>query len=1009
MNSLVLRRFLWKESRQLAPVLVTLGVLIALLVIGKYSSILELQGDGPFGHNTWIWYVCSGLCGLAGLCLGVTLFSTERENGTERFLSNFPIPSRSLAIGKLVPGLAATALFSSAVLLVLYLGFSKYVSFYAVIGMSETYGKVTWLSTLVVLPAIELFLWGALFSVLLNRTIPATVMAMLAYSIVLHLLIRGGLAGNRLELEPYQPYADAWPLRIGVVVLLMVANGFFAGRWARSLMGNSMVVPFRQSLSPTVSNRRSRVRMPIFKLVWQTIRHSSWTLVSAVIGAFFAIGAFAFLSMGEPLPSTEFVLVPMYFTYLGICVFWNDQRGQSYLFFQQHAEYGRWIWLTRMLVWFSMFMMCFIAFGVVSFAFGGGAYLTALSEAKAHTIVGHDSILHLTNIVPLFSLCLGCFGIGQLFSMFIRSAILGPFFAVLSAYGFTIWCLLMFAMYIGFWWTVLPLGMMLILATFLHSPHWISGQRRVASQLKLSSAMLGLVLVTIVGICFYRASEVPRIGEPIVLPASARAIKAESVDEFYKKFEGEYSDVYLKWIVQRGEIVYQDDIDLSFQYRDTVARALDSTVSYQQVLGSIKTLAPSDGVTVVIPADHRKLAGMPSLEEVPDDLLDRFVERNQAPYDLLMSVPNPSTMVPILITNGKSQRSVLTDLMLLFAEHQLRNGKLLEAAKSVCYLKEILPVLHYRRSGLEIGKLDQFMARWLDHPDLGTEALRQGGNYYVRRNVVLNPAVFYDLENRTNEELSQYTGHGAIVNFPSERIRSKRLNLFLMMRKLAYSGRVQLYRNNVQRFFGRNYWMARWADVETLRWRQSSPGVQLPKDKDFDSSTKLEYTKLRAKLFKSERGRLPSRSELFYGWFSQWEYQPDGLDGDLYLGTPGVEAAELIVPKGTPFLMDISDGTVLYQEWRGKPRPMEEPWYAVELEDGTTLEASSQPSTPFDPLISGYPNHVAESRRIHLRNGEVRIVPSHLIKKVTNSRFLGDGEKTYVIYHHEIRILTLEK
>ena len=92
---------MWKEFRQIAPMLIIFIAILSLVLAlhqANYLSGQYIEFDGNANWHTIIWgFVC-----LFSLTVGMSLFSTEHENKTIQMLRNLPFTSGFVVRNKLL-------------------------------------------------------------------------------------------------------------------------------------------------------------------------------------------------------------------------------------------------------------------------------------------------------------------------------------------------------------------------------------------------------------------------------------------------------------------------------------------------------------------------------------------------------------------------------------------------------------------------------------------------------------------------------------------------------------------------------------------------------------------------------------------------------------------------------------------------------------------------------------------------------------------------------------------
>jgi len=202
---------------------------------------------------------------------------------------------------------------------------------------------------------------------------------------------------------------------------------------------------------------------------------------------------------------TFWVIVTFFITVIaalvGACTFLADKRGQSYRFFAEHAVSPRLVWLSRQCVGLATVM----ALGAVVFA--AALSIQTLGFASVFEPKGEwrefQSLGYWIGIVVL------SYSAGQLCSMLLRSGLLAGVCSLALAGLLVVWAVGMAFIGASWLWSVAPIAVALLLATWLRTPHWLLERQGWRPWLPVTLA-LGLPTIAIlVAVPFYRVYQIP--------------------------------------------------------------------------------------------------------------------------------------------------------------------------------------------------------------------------------------------------------------------------------------------------------------------------------------------------------------------------------------------------------------------------------------------------------------------------------------------------------------------
>ena len=118
--------------------------------------------------------------------------------------------------------------------------------------------------------------------------------------------------------------------------------------------------------------------------------------------------------------------------------------------------------------------------------------------------------------------------VGQLCSMFFRSGLLAGFFAILLSIGLVSWTGLMVGLGVPVIWSVAPIPLVLLAATWLRASHWMLERNGAKGWLSTASWLTGTACLLLAAVVAYRMTEIPAVfpgfaPEVAFQPSSAEA------------------------------------------------------------------------------------------------------------------------------------------------------------------------------------------------------------------------------------------------------------------------------------------------------------------------------------------------------------------------------------------------------------------------------------------------------------------------------------------------------
>ncbi len=522
MTTAIFWRFLWKEYR----VMRAFWIAMACLALLAQLSLVAFPG---LTHNAAAWTFSFALIfpALYAVACGATMFAAEKEENTYEFLRGLPVTAWRLLSGKLAFAIASTVLLIAA----LYLSGD-----FLTRGRLIDAGTETRLWSILGLAAIEGLAWGTFFSLVLRRPLQAAILAIAAASLGVEFVVRT-IAPWR-HWDDLGPYLAAAPYRtaIAAVVLLIDAalvrgwldtkttakRRFF--RWPRGVR--------RESASDIVTTLPAARGAILGRLVWQTWRQSRGMMFMLGIGgAALVLSPFEAVFQGEHYQADQarMIFIAMTATLMGACVFLSDHEGRSLRFLGEQAVRPRSIWIARQLAWICLLGGWAIFVHALWFILHGGPrFIAAGREIGWWDDSQYYQFKHEWESLPPIALSVyltvAGFACGQLASMFVRSGILAGFVGLTLAGIVYEWAKLVQMMEISWFWTLIPIPIVLFYATWLRAPDWVSERSTWRGWLRVGAALVVPLTAILIAVPLYRIHQIPNASPGFSPDGYARSV-----------------------------------------------------------------------------------------------------------------------------------------------------------------------------------------------------------------------------------------------------------------------------------------------------------------------------------------------------------------------------------------------------------------------------------------------------------------------------------------------------
>ena len=581
MSHSIFLRLLWKEyrlQRAFWIAMVVLAVLLHLIVLASVRSASLSPEAMATARTTWVFEISLALAALYALGCGATLFATEHEADTYQFQRSLPVSARRLFFSKATFAVTSTmAMIGLLWCLAAMMGGWRLPEPRTHLGQWGSWG----------FGSVEALVWGTFFSLVLRRPLAAAVLAIVCASVSVHFMVAN--FGPQYFREPY---VEALPMRAVFVAMLAVVTLWLGHRWFRErLFGVRKSDDFYPvgEVPETPMIGMPRPTGTLTRLIWQHVRQSAAMLaiLSAMVAPLCLIGFWLWAFVLSSFPGAPAIdasrrsgllfalmaatiAVPL----AGASVFQGDQRRRGFRFLTERGVSPRQIWLSRHVVWAVPVLLWTVLILPVS-----------LLPAAAHSAPpGEGAIL----IATALGFLVLAYPAGQLCSMFFSSGILAGFFSVALTLVLCIWAGLMVGLGVPWLWSVAPIPLVLLLATWVRTPSWLLERNTFRAWLPTALTLAVPAVAIVAGACAHRVYSIPRIDPGFDLQAFAKPVSPEAratVDTYrraldlYDAFPERGRDENESWKLLSGPSTPLTEADLALldQNQAVLDRVLEAT------------------------------------------------------------------------------------------------------------------------------------------------------------------------------------------------------------------------------------------------------------------------------------------------------------------------------------------------------------------------------------------------------------------------------------------------
>jgi hypothetical protein len=928
------KRIAWKENYLLRPiVLASLALfLISATLVCFTVAAGRNQQAGELLLGMFVLFGC-----VIGLATGIILFVPERETETDLFLGRLPVRGIDVSKTKLKQGLIWFSLFLvvTAVATIGIFQFWYGDNILSLRTLTSTY------YTMCVLIPIECFLWSVVCSLKFRGSVSAVITAAIACVVSLVVVPPFLLMfyGNR---HLSQRHEDSIYLAIQVVLIVGLAT--FAIRsartWLRGFEGNFADVS--QVASKTLFSTDESSAVELAKpahlwasMAWQNFRVQALPFGLIAAGTLIAATGIA-MGFWQEIASMTWRWIDIGIAYwnvtivnagivlagaaVGLLTFTSDQSKESFLFFQQRADYPRKLWLSRMAAIGLMVPVIILTGLIVYSPMTAGPWILNshfASQGGTDSMRDWSWISSSCTVTNCFWVFLVAASVAQLLSLLIRHGMIA--FFVICAAGWFVWQYCNYLMLLGepLWLFAAPIAVVAFAASWWFAPRWI-GQRKV----KRGMVLCFVGLFGVIGGSIYA-----------MLHHRANAFAEPSAFESYKvTFDG----------YGRGEGSIETKYETVKKLKAAFAKFTPASELLDQKGLQWRSL-------------NKESSNVGIVESWPEDFRQAYMDVNKESLALIREavadVDSCHFLNPFSSVEREAQASQIDSALRVDAYHAMAN-KDIENALNAMVARVQANWNTGTINGSDLGFAIESLIAWSELPNQTPESIRNGIDKLDQlKDMVFNGdnqrpirEHFYRIQrlygstDRDSVLLNpnRYSNYSWLEINPWERQRSRRIDLRDLKR--VYSARwemlCELVRENKVYTYGYdvasdlNGRSVFFADHMTISQRQD-PLLFVS-----DVLTSFSYTKVRMALagYRCENGSYPESLELLLGdkngfWLKQmpvslgtgkaFAYFPNGLDEVSFFESVPVRyvgglklpieyrafSASETIPAKTPFLL----------------------------------------------------------------------------------------------------------
>jgi hypothetical protein len=527
MNRTIFWRLMWKEYRLQRSFWIAMAVLAMMLMF----YVWEFQRQRP-AECAEVWFsLALGIPIFYGLGCASTAFAGEHDAETFEFQRSLPVRGLKVFWGKIAFTAASTAVMVVFLLIISIMMAGEYGLSLGEILSGAAYGSAI----------ICLFTaWGAFFSLLIKRPLLSAVVAVSVATICLSLVL------GRFPRVVHSDYSIT--LIIGGISFVIALVDYWLGRqWffemsrrkiSIKILINSKAVAKPETLADyLVAPNRWNM---ILRLGWYHWRESAWMLIVIAVMmvplALIALviwdrsrpGRYSFLE-NQPDWRVNVTLVLILALAMpplvGAFTFLGDQRRRYYRFFAERGIGPRTVWLSRLWPWLVMGPCIFALMALLITPIFLAWPWDNTQWWRAHP--GISPLLWRLLAYVVLSICAG-----QLCSMFFRSGILAGLFGLILGAILGCWVGLMWLWDINWLWSIAPIPLVLLFATWLRASDWVLERDKPRFWLRPALALVVPAIILLSAVPLYRAYQIPVVDPGFSIDEFTRPLSPEEQATF---------------------------------------------------------------------------------------------------------------------------------------------------------------------------------------------------------------------------------------------------------------------------------------------------------------------------------------------------------------------------------------------------------------------------------------------------------------------------------------------
>ena len=499
MNSAIWWRLAWKEHRLLR------GFWAAAWALGGICLTIMAWRMKTTDDPANLFFVAMGIMACYAAGCGAVAFAGECEARTDDFQRVLPLTARQLLIGKLCHALVTTVvlgvvLWTMAWLAACWLGQGREpaASAAAMGALPALLGGLT---------AIQLLAWSIFFSLRSSTPLRVVILAFLANAVISYPI--SWLLSDvpeRWKTFLYFPsfFGDLPTVvpRLIVVALVLRGDFYLVRRWFLESPGEGRAAFGREVSTAGASTGWWSCfdAWPQWqRLVWQEWRSGKSTLW--LIAAVYVLLVTLLLTFDVRTgydPGTFLGPLMVVGGLLGTFVFHHDQRRRQVRFLAEHGVSPNLLWWSRQSFWFPLLPVRCVAVSLVEYVCIRMWVTESRRDWQDWIVLG--AILGMTLI---------CYAVGQLSSLWIRSAVVRVTMAVLVSIPLVFWVVLMGGLRIPLIWSVVPIPLVLLVASWAGVRDWMCERTGVRVRLKQMLTLVIPALAILAAVIAFRWTEIP--------------------------------------------------------------------------------------------------------------------------------------------------------------------------------------------------------------------------------------------------------------------------------------------------------------------------------------------------------------------------------------------------------------------------------------------------------------------------------------------------------------------